>query len=104
MGESLEKTVTTIAELIESCLMKLAEQRTKMESDSSRVSPMGGTSTPMSGRSVRGGAFAFPSVDNDDGMLRPSMMVMGMHDENEDGGDDSSPAARQLSEMMEEIE
>lgn len=98
MGESLEKTVTTIAELIESNLMKLADQRTKMETDSARISPKGGAaaSPMMSGKSSKG-AFAF---SDEDVVIKPSMMLTMSED---DAGDDSADA-RQLGDTMEEID
>lgn len=100
MGESLEKTVATIAELVEANLMKLADQRAKMESGSSRISPKGGTASPMSSSRSGLGAFAFPSSDDEVGM-KPSMMI-ALGEENDAGGD--SADSRYLDASMEEID
>ena len=98
MGESLEKTVTTIAELIESNLMKLADQRAKMESESARNSPKGGAAaSPMTSAKSTKGAFAF---SDEDMVIKPSMMLTMDED---DAGDDSADA-RQYGDAMEEID
>jgi len=70
MGESMEKIVATITDLIEANLMKLAEAKTKADNDSSRASPSKPATTP--GKSI-GIASAYGGSE-DNSWLRPSQM------------------------------
>jgi hypothetical protein len=95
MGESMEKTLATVTELIESTLMKVADQRAKAESESMKQSEK---LSPKEDASQSSKAKLSAGLGNDEVMLRPSMMLQRsaeQADEDEPSdGDDS----------MEEIE
>lgn len=90
MGESMEKIVATITDLVEVNLMKLAEAKNKADSDSSRISPKGGAG--IAGRSFESATET--STGGDNSVLRPSQMLGGELDEELDSNSDD----------MEEIE
>lgn len=95
MGESMEKTLATVTELMESTLMKVADQRAKAESESIKQSEK---LSPKEDASQSSKAKLSAGLGNDEVMLRPSMMLQRsaeQADEDEPSdGDDS----------MEEIE
>lgn len=87
MGENIDRVVSTIAELIESNLMKLAEQKTKAENSPKR---------PQSNKDNTAGVAAL-----DDSIPRPSMMLQSGR-----GEDDPNISADRdnASDSMEEID
>lgn len=94
MGESMEKIVSTITDLIETNLMKLAEAKTKADNDNSRASPSKpGASATTPGKSV-GVASAYGGSE-DNSWLRPSQMSEM---------EENSIDAESNSEDMEEID
>jgi hypothetical protein len=88
MGESIDKAVTTITELIESNLMKLAEQRAKAEAQAQAERAAANADVSKATTSGRSGATALRA---DDSVIRPSMMLAANGDdaENSDRGSDS---------------
>ena len=101
MGESMEKVVATITDLIEANLMKLAEAKMKQENDSSRISessrisPKGGASA-----SATGGGFGASASSVDSSIIKPSQMMVGAASER----DENSLEPDEDSDDMEEIE
>jgi hypothetical protein len=93
MGESIDKVVTTIAELIESNLMKLAEQKAKTEAEAAKLA----TSAEAAQAADRSSGKAGGAALRDNSVLRPSMML-------QTGIDDDAEDHDNASDSMEEIE
>lgn len=95
MGESMEKTLATVTELIESTLMKVADQRAKAESESMKQSAK---LSPKEDAAQSAKTKAKGGPGEDEVMLRPSMMLKQSSEQGDEDEDSGS------GESMEEIE